>query len=38
MMPYLIGVKSSITYVFSHNYAKIETDSDNDLPLEKIST
>ena len=24
---YLIGVKSGITYVFSHNYAKIKIDS-----------
>ena len=30
---YLIGLKSSITYVVSHNYAKINIDSDDDLPL-----
>ena len=32
---YLIGVKRSITYVISHNYAKIEADSQASLPLEK---
>ena len=29
---------SSITYVFSHNYAKIKIDSDNDLSLEETLT
>ena len=33
---YLICLKSDITYVFSHNYAKINMDSDDDLPLEEI--
>ena len=33
---YLLGLKSGIRYVFSHNYAKIKIDSDDDLPLEKI--
>ena len=35
---YLIGVNSGITYVFSHNYAKIKIDSPDSLPLEKTST
>ena len=35
MIRYLIGVKSSITYVVSHNYAKIQFDSFDSLPLEK---
>ena len=35
MIRYLIGVKSSITYVVSHNYAKIQVDSFDSLPLEK---
>ena len=30
---YLIGVKSGITYVISHNYAKIKVDSYDSLPL-----
>ena len=33
---YLIGLKSCITYVDSHNYAKIKIDSDDDLHLKKI--
>ena len=33
---YLIGLKSKIKYIFSHNYAKIKIDSDNDLPRENI--
>ena len=37
-MRYLIGVKSGITYVFSHNYAKIKDDSYDILPLEKMLT
>ena len=32
---YLIGEKSVITYVISHNYAKIKSDLYNPLPLEK---
>ena len=32
---YLINVKSSITYIISHNYAKIKVDSYDFLPLEK---
>ena len=32
---YLIGVKSGITYVISHNYAKIKVDSYDSLPSEK---
>ena len=32
---YLISQKSGITYVISHNYAVIETDSHDSLPLEK---
>ena len=35
---YLIGVKSGITYVFSHNYAIIKVDSYDSLPLEKTLT
>ena len=30
---YLIGLKSTMTYVDSHNYGKIKIDSDDDLPL-----
>ena len=33
-MRYLIGVKSAITYVCYHNYAKIKVDSFDILPLE----
>ena len=32
---YLVVVKSGITYVISHNYAKIKVDSYDSLPLEK---
>ena len=32
---YLMGVKSGITYVISHNYAKINIDSYDSLPKEK---
>ena len=32
---YLINLKSSITYVFSHYYVKIKVDSYDSLPLEK---
>ena len=32
---YLIGVKSGITYVISHNYAKIKVNSSDSLPLKK---
>ena len=35
---YPIGLKSGITNVFSHNYAKIKIDSDNDLSLEETLT
>ena len=35
---YLIVVKSGITYVISHNYAKIKVDSYHSLPLEKTMT
>ena len=31
---YLIRLKSGISYVFSHNYAKIKIDSDDDWPSE----
>ena len=34
----LIGLKSGITYVIYHNYAKIKVDSCNSLPLEKTMT
>ena len=32
---YLIGLKSSITYIAIHNYEKIKIDSDDDLPQVK---
>ena len=35
---YLIEVKSGITYVISHNYAKLTVDSYDLLPLEKTTT
>ena len=35
---YLIGVKSVIAYVISHNYAKIKVDLYDSLPLEKALT
>ena len=35
---YLMGVKSGITYVISHNYAKINIDSYDSLPVEKTLT
>ena len=38
MIKYLIGVKSGITYVISHNYTKITVDSYDSLPLEKTLT
>ena len=31
----LIGLESGITYVYSHNYAKIKTDSNYYFPLKK---
>ena len=38
MITYLISVKSGITYVTSHNYAKIKIDLYHSLPLEKTMT
>ena len=35
---YLISLKSSITYIFSHYFAKIKVDSYDSLPIEKILT
>ena len=35
---YLISIKNGITYIFSHNFAKIEVDSYDSLPIEKILT
>ena len=35
---YFIGLKSGITYVFSHNYGKIKIDVDDDLPLGEMLT
>ena len=35
---YLISVKSGITYIIPHNYAKIEVDSYDSLPPEKAMT
>ena len=32
---YLISQKSGISYVVSHNYARIKTDTNDSLPLEK---
>ena len=37
MMPFIYQ-KSGITYVFSHNYAKIKVESHDSLPLEKALT
>ena len=33
-----MGLKNGITYVFSHNYAKIKADSYDSLPFEKTLT
>ena len=35
---YFIGQKIDITYVISHNYARVKTDSYDSLPLEKTLT
>ena len=35
---YLISLKSSITYIFSHYFAKIKVDSYDSLSIEKIFT
>ena len=35
---YLVGVKSGISYVISHNYVKIKVDSYDSLPLERTMT
>ena len=35
---YLINQKTGITYVISHNYAKVKADSFDSLPLEKTLT
>ena len=35
---YLIRVKSYVTYIISHNYAKMKADSYDSLTLEKIMT
>ena len=35
---YLISVKNGITYIISHNYAKIKVDSYDSLPQEKTMT
>ena len=35
---YLIGLMSGIRYVFSHSYAKIKIDLDDDLSLEETLT
>ena len=35
---YVISLKSSITYMFSHYFAKIKVDSYDPLPLEKTLT
>ena len=35
---YLISLKSSIKYIFSHNYVKIKIDSYDSLPAEKNLT
>ena len=38
LIRYLIGVKSGITYVIFHNYAKVKVDLYYSFPLEKILT
>ena len=35
---YLISIKSAITYIFSHYFAKMKVDSYDYLPIEKILT
>ena len=35
---YFISIKNGITYIFSHNFAKIKVDSHDSLPIEKILT
>ena len=35
---YLIGIKSGIKYVISHNYANIKVDTYDSFPLEKTMT
>ena len=35
---YLVSVKSGITYIICHNYAKMKVDSYSSLPLEKTMT
>ena len=35
---YLISLKSGITYIFCHYFAKIKVDFYNSLPIEKILT
>ena len=35
---YLISIKSGITYIFSHYFAKLKVDSYDYLPIEKILT
>ena len=37
-LKYLISQKSSLTYDFSHNYAKMKIDSYDSLPPEKALT
>ena len=38
MMSFTTGVKSGLTYVISHNYARIKIDLYDSLSLEKILT
>ena len=35
---YILILKSGVTYVFSHNYARIKNDSYDSLPIEKTLT
>ena len=35
---YFISLKSSITYIFSHHFAKVKVNSYDFLPIEKILT
>ena len=35
---YLINLKSSVTYIFSHYFAKIKVDSCGSMPIEKTLT
>ena len=38
IIKYIISLKSGITYIFSHYFAKIKVDPYDSLPIEKILT